>query len=1020
MSPGGTLLVGNARVLDRDRATLLSSHAELAAGRFRYRVVDPATLPNVRRDDLLVTYADSAVVRRVLSVRQSGDELVIETGHAYWHEAIRSGTYGMTIPFDGKSPATTHTGEKIPPLILPAISAGFENTIGSLEKTFARTDICAWADTIMDNTEGNYPKRLCHKEHDTEFDLSILSIALAGTIDSLEILGGNIKAVGVLDINGTVDAGGLTGGTAPVFAPCNRGAFLGCITTPTGAALIDWLRQYAPGIPDGSLPPLRVCLPGSPVRVKAGYWDYSGFLPKFVAPVFEQCRITNNGTLPQVILPGITAATIEARPRITGKLTLFVLGDGKLGLDIGIPNLSLSKKFAVTNDFSAEVKLGLFIGAEFGMKNGGGIFELAFDQEQTLTQTWTPDAGWTATNTKSINKKSLQPLALIRPDSITLKLAAKLKLEAEMCIAIISCKEESATRALAPADATASLFDIGITVKGEASGEAFVEGTLTRELVNQSPPVDDAKIAIEGGFGYELEAALKIPLTGWILPKVPREFKKEGECCRTSLADLWMQGKLEVHTHTSGSAPDPNGYLISVRRADQLPSIIKPGSTRGNLPLDLGRPMTGDATTNDTVVFSRPGPCLVLYTDLVMPVVNPLFGSSIPGAEANGEGTPSYAITFPCDLLIAKYLVKLTDVSENCTVTGGAQKEVWLQSRDFLLQRQDTAYVDFDVVCNGTSPLGSLTITTQAPAGPNDAKDYNVSLDGVDMGTIGNTTTRTLTALVAGTRTLTLTGGPSNCVTVDPVQVVIPSGGTATITIHPPCVIAAADPAPGTLTVVATTTGAGTDADGFQVIVDGVRRAAVSASGSAVVTNFPASTPSVLTLASIAGNCRPAGVLPLTFALDASRTPISLPIAMTCVSTPIDTVLGTVEPGATPGSLALRLESGQVFAVTGPAKAELTQLAGMPMTAWGTKSGTSLEVFGWEVVPSVVDPRWTGIVTARAGGHLWLFGAEAIELVNAPASLASSVGAYVWVGGARDGDTGPVKPTVFGVIRKAP
>jgi len=1025
LHPGGNILVEHARILDRDRATLLSSAEDLARGRFRFRVLD-RQLPNIERDDFLVTRTDSAVVRRVLSVRRSGDELVIETGHAYWHEVIRSGSYGMTIPFDRDAAATTLSGEKIPPQILPAITGGFGTTIGSLEKTFGRTDICAWADTIMDNTSGDYPKRLCHKEHDTEFEAGPLSIELAGTIDSLEILGGNVKAVGNLAINGTIDAGGISGGSPPVFSPCNRAAYLGCISTPTGAALIDWLRTYAPGIPDGSLPAVRLCLPGAPVRVKAGYWDYSGFLPKFIPPVFEACKITNNGTLPQVILPGFTAATVEVKPRISGKLTLFVLGDGHLGLDIGIPSLSISKKYAVTNDFKAEAKLGLFIGAEFGVKNAGGIFELTFDQEQTLTQTWTVANGWTGSNTRTVNKKSLQPLVLIRPDSITLKLAVKLKAEAELCIAIIACKEDDDLRAavadqpIVPAPETANLFEIGVTVKGEASGEAFVEGTLTRELINQSPPVDDAKIAIEGGFGYELKAELKIPATGWILPKVPREFKKEGECCRTSLADLWLQGKLEVHTKTTGAQPDPNGYVVKVQRADQLPSIIKTGSQRANLPLDLGRPMTGDAAANDTVVFSRTGPCLVLYTDLFMPVVNPLFGSSVSGVDTDAEGVPSYAITFPCDLLIARYLVTLTDVSENCTVTGGAQKEVWLQSRDFLIQRQDTAYVDFDVVCNGTQPLGNLTITTKASTNVDHARDYDVSLAGVAMGTMGPNATRTITALVAGTRTLALTGGPTNCIGVDPIDVTIPSGGTATVNVNATCVAADTPPVPGQLTVITTTTGAGTDGDGYQVIIDGVPRAAVAANGGAEVNDFPASTPSVLTLANIAANCRPASALPLTFSFNATRAPVSIPLALSCVSTTIDTVVGAIESGATPGSLALRLESGAVFTITGPAKAELTQLAGMSLTVWGVKSGTSLDVFGWELAPSIADPRWTGIVTARAGGKLWLFGTEAIELVNAPASLAASVGAYVWVGGTREGDTGPVKPTVFGTIRSAP
>ena len=135
-------------------------------------------------------------------------------------------------------------------------------------------------------------------------------------------------------------------------------------------------------------------------------------------------------------------------------------------------------------------------------------------------------------------------------------------------------------------------------------------------------------------------------------------------------------GEARVHTKTTGSSPDPNGYVVKVQRADALPSIIKAGSERANLPLDLGHILTEDATASDTVVFSRTGPCLVLYTDLFMPVVNPLFGSSIPGVDTDAEGTPSFAITFPCDLLVARYLVTLTDVSENCAVTGGAQKVV--------------------------------------------------------------------------------------------------------------------------------------------------------------------------------------------------------------------------------------------------------------------------------------------------------------------------------------------------------
>ena len=145
------------------------------------------------------------------------------------------------------------------------------------------------------------------------------------------------------------------------------------------------------------------------------------------------------------------------------------------------------------------------------------------------------------------------------------------------------------------------------------------------------------------------------------------------------------------------------------------------------------------------------------------------------------------------------------------------------------------------------------------------------------MGPMGSNATRTITALAAGSRTLTLTGGPSHCLAVDPIPVTIPSGGTATATVKPTCAVPDTPPVPGQITGIATTTGTGggTDADGYQVLVDGVRRAALLANGVTVVNDLPGATPTVLALASVSGNCRAAGALPLTFALNAARAPIS-------------------------------------------------------------------------------------------------------------------------------------------------
>ncbi|HYC52555.1 MAG TPA: hypothetical protein VEB19_15690 [Gemmatimonadaceae bacterium] len=1001
--PGvSAMLSERARLFDPAVTSLVSSSIEHSQGRYRYRATS-GPLPQLKRDDFIVGKADTAFVRLVLSAERVGDELIVETGHAYWHDVIKGGTYGITMPFDN-SKAVTFDGQ-VANLVLPPVTLGSAPvSLGQLDYTFDKTDVCAWGDSLLGS-------KLCGKELEKEIGW----LSIAGTIDTALIHGGSVKVSGSMDISMTVAPGGITGGSPPVFAPCHRGNFPGCISTPTGAVLIEWLRYYVPQIPEASLPPVRLCIPGLPVRVRAGYWDYSSFLPRWVLPTFEQCRVTTAGVLPTIVLPSFSNAAANIRPRVTGNMTIQVKGDGKIGLEIPIPSLAVGRSYTIGNDFKAEAKLGLFVGIEAQVKNAGATFLISFDQAGVASQSWTPQGGWEGGWTSTKAEKSLQFLAVDRPDSMVVRVSLPLQATAELCFAIVSCKVEE-PKLMAADGQPADLFDIAINLKAGIKAYPMIDATYTREVVNEEPFVDNAKIALEGAWGLDLKAGLEIPATGWILPNVPRKWEKELECCRVPLGDLWLQGKLDVRTVTTGSAPDPDGYSIRVERADTLPRIIKAGVSRMLLPLDHGSPMTADLGATDTVVFSRGYPCAVAYTDALL-AVTPVWGGIVQGLRANGVDVPSYATAYPCDLLVARYQLTLTGVSENCVVEGGTTRELWLQSKDFLLSRSDTAITTFNVACEGSSALGDMEVVISGGATPLTDRDYELALDGEPLGRMRRGQTQLFTALQAGVeRTLTLTGGPTNCASIAPQTITLAAGITNTVNLGSPCVAAdTPPPAPGTVTVNSVTTGAGSDPDGYQMLLDGVQRAAMPMSGSAALTGIPGATLSVLHFTNVGGNCRPSVPLPLPFTLSAGATPIVLNVPLTCVDAAADTVLGTVE--AASGMFAIRHANGSLSYITGPARTDFGQLAGIAVQAWGTRVGTSLDVNGYQLQNTLADPRFTGIVVIR-GTETWLFGDEAIRLLDAPASLKSAAGSFVWVGGTRDGSD--VTPRIFGIIRSAP
>jgi hypothetical protein len=1042
---GPNLFSDRARVFEPDQFDLVSTDADLQAGVYRFRSRDGAPLPEVARDDYVLGAPEPGAdpfVRLALRTETAGDELVIETGAARWSDVIHSGLHGVTMSFAGDEPAQTLNGVTLAPLdIGPLAGVPF----GPLELPVPEIDICGLV-TELAATILNDPQ-VCGKPRDIDVAVGVVGIKLEGTLDSLVILDGKFGLVGDMDMAMHVDGGGITGGRLPTFAPCNRAAYLGCLTTPTGANFIDWLRQYAPQLPELSLRPVRVCIPGTPVRVRAGYWTWSGFVPTWTPPAFERCRISDVGVLPTIVLPAVANASQTVRPTLTGELLIKVKGDGKVALKVPIPSLGATAGYGGSH-FSAKGTVGIFVAVSLALKNGGGTVKLTFTEKGEVIQSWTNDDGWNGDYEKLERKVNAQLVHFDNPDSMVIRGGVIAAISGELCAALISCdssksdststtspqgfyvrpgvfqptdfvtmEPHSRSQAQAPGpQAVLGLDELAIKLKAGAEIFAGADIVWTRLQVDPADAtIDNTHWDIDFLEELKLKAGLDVPLVGWALPDAIKDWDWTYEIVRLDVMDLWGTGSLRVVANTTGAAPDPDGYEVVVSRYDTLPAIIEEGADRLGKARDHGRVLTEGVGVADSVEFEQPGPCGVYYSDaLVLLDPTGIAFAVTAGLQATGNDLPAWVLTSRCDLLIARYNVELTGVASNCTVNGGTLKnDVWLLQVNHSLNRQsDLQRVQFDVDCPAGGPMGDIAVTTTTTGEPPD-DPYRITVDGVPGAPIGASDAYALTGLTAGDYQVGLTNLPVDCTTT-PVAVTVTAGTSVPAALTVTCPVGGQDA--GDLTVSSTTSGAGTDPDGFEVRVDGIARAALPLDGTAYVSNMPASVASVVEIASLAANCRSTAANPRAVAFDADANPVALPFAAECTTAAIDTIDGLVEATGWPTpTVSIRTQDGVTTQLVGPALGEIAQLTGSGIRVLGVRAGTTLDVYGYDLDSVLSDPRWRGILAQR-NGEYWLFGTEAVRLVSPPSSLTARLGDLVWVSGAQTTDG--IRPFVFGVLRE--
>lgn len=987
----GSLLTGSTRVIDPDVFELLS-RSDSGNAVYQFRVLSEDA-PSIDRDNFIVGEDDEGqiFIRRVIEAERDGDDLMLETSVAYWHDVLGAGS------------TSTEAGQGGPALG-PLWTFGGVMDLPQQRVPLDDFDVCVETNALLAALPGDLS--ICGQEREViSTTIFKLSLEANATINEMVIDEGYFDVSGTLGMEATVDRGGVTGGRRPRFSPCDEKAYTGCLQTPTGAALIDFLRTYAPAIPDGSLAPNRVCIPGTPIRIRSGRWDTSRLIPRWIPPVFELCRIADIGELPTIERPSLQGFRFTSRPNLKGRVVLDIRGDGEIELKIGLPIVGRSGELSL-NDWKLKGTLGFFFKADVVMKNGGVRVQVDFDEGLASVTEWTPGpgGGWSRDMevTTSDIGGSIDPIDL--PDDVVVRAGLILEVSAQACAGLLGpCELDE------KADTT---FSLALGAQAKLEFFRFVEGAWSRTSN------DNWRIDTDAAWEYTFEAGLTLPGNFDIEDKL-KLTPEPLSVYRTDIADLYGTGQLEVSVNTIGPSPDPDGYEVVVERTDTFPVLIESGVTRLGPAHEWGTPLTAQIGANDlvAVVPEDPG-CKVFYSDALLNFVPPLLKNLVILARRTGHSPPKYAISRPCELLIAEHEVRLTGVAENCTVSGGPMQVVALQQRNLAEGRAGTTLVDFEVVCaDPPTPLGVLEVEATSSGAGSDPNGFQVTIDDVPWGSIVAGEQRVFSGLNAGDRSVELEDVASNCsVTGDnPIVVAVSAAAPMSVIFDVDC---ATTPTPqGAIRIISSTTGPSQDADGYELRLDGEILTILGGSDAQDVSGPALGEVGVLHIGDVAENCRISGLSPTTVMLDPVAMTAEVPVDVTCTDSPIVVATGAIEGATLPTPTATLLTADRGgLRLTGPLAAELLRMTGASVQVRGPLTAGSLEVYGYDLIPQPEgETSRLGILVQR-GAEYWLFGEAALRITDPPARLVEQIGRLVWVVGREAG--GSMSPDAFGIIRE--
>ncbi len=268
---------------------------------------------------------------------------------------------------------------------------------------------------------------------------------------------------------------------------------------------------------------------------------------------------------------------------------------------------------------------------------------------------------------------------------------------------------------------------------------------------------------------------------------------------------------------------------------------------------DLVTPTTGELTVSVSTSGEEPDADGYILS---------LDGQPWTSLESNGSGT----FTVP----EGDHTVELGGVAANCSVGGERARGVR------VLADQDHS-VSFEVTCVSTA--GGVTVTTSSTGPQPDDDGYSVDIDGGEPQTIGINAAVAFTGLTAGEHVVELQGVADNCTVAgeNPRAVTVVAGAMAETVFEVTCVATL-----GGITVSTSTTGPGTDTDGFTARVDDGTEQPIGLNGSFAFTGVLAG-PHTITLGGVAANCTVEGENPRSVDVPVGD-PVAVAFRVSCTS----------------------------------------------------------------------------------------------------------------------------------------
>jgi hypothetical protein len=181
------------------------------------------------------------------------------------------------------------------------------------------------------------------------------------------------------------------------------------------------------------------------------------------------------------------------------------------------------------------------------------------------------------------------------------------------------------------------------------------------------------------------------------------------------------------------------------------------------------------------------------------------------------------------------HAVELTDVADNCTVSGGAPRRVTVVAGS--VER-----VRFEIVCTATA---ALRVVTHSSGGPADPDGYQLAVTGRGFRPIGTDESITMAGFPPGSVRVLLAGLAPNCTVAGPEtdarQVTLVGGDTAEVTFEVSCAPPPPPPVDGSIVVSVHTTSVNAGMpNSYTLTVDGLRPTTVAANGSVTFAHISA------------------------------------------------------------------------------------------------------------------------------------------------------------------------------------